>query len=256
VGTDTARGGQILGSILAPVPDNPASLARYGRLIVRRVRRLNPKAAAQGQGELFATYRYHAVFTDSPFGLTQAESDHRGHAVIEQVYSRPDRRPPGPPALGLVPRPRRLAAAGHHRARAEPSAGHARLHPTRRGPRRHHPPRADPDRRATRPQRTRPDHLAPARSMALASSLARRVRGYPPRAPSPGCLTPCCAADRSTPLIPAPPGPTTDHSGQAGREASSSHAPAPSRRHTKINNMAENDHSNSRGGFRLRVRWN
>ena len=38
-----------------------------GRLIVRRVNRLNPKATAQGQHELFATYRYHAVFTDSPF---------------------------------------------------------------------------------------------------------------------------------------------------------------------------------------------
>jgi hypothetical protein len=58
-----------------------------GRLIVRRVRRLNPKAAAQGQGELFATYRYHAVFTNSPFPLTQAESHHRGHAVIEQVFA-------------------------------------------------------------------------------------------------------------------------------------------------------------------------
>jgi hypothetical protein len=58
-----------------------------GRLIVRRVKRLNPKATAQGQGELFATYRYHAVFTDSPFQLTQAESDHRGHAIIEQVFA-------------------------------------------------------------------------------------------------------------------------------------------------------------------------
>jgi hypothetical protein len=58
-----------------------------GRLIVRRVKRLNPKAAAQGQGELFATYRYHAVFTDSPFQLPQAESQHRGHAVIEQVFA-------------------------------------------------------------------------------------------------------------------------------------------------------------------------
>ena len=54
---------------------------------MRRVRRLNPKAAAQGQGELFATYRYHAVFTDSPFTLVQAESDHRGHAVVEQVFA-------------------------------------------------------------------------------------------------------------------------------------------------------------------------
>jgi Transposase DDE domain group 1 len=58
-----------------------------GRLIVRRVKRLNPKAAAQGQGELFAIYRYHAVFTDSPFQLTQAESQHRGHAIIEQVFA-------------------------------------------------------------------------------------------------------------------------------------------------------------------------
>jgi hypothetical protein len=57
----------------------------HGELIVRRVTRLNPNAAAQGQGELFATYRYHAVFTDTPFPLVQAESQHRGHAIIEQV---------------------------------------------------------------------------------------------------------------------------------------------------------------------------
>jgi hypothetical protein len=57
------------------------------RLIVRRVRRLNPKAIPQGQHELFATYRYHATFTDSPFALTQAESHHRGHAIIEQVFA-------------------------------------------------------------------------------------------------------------------------------------------------------------------------
>jgi hypothetical protein len=33
------------------------------RLIVRRVKRLNPNSQTAGQGELFATYRYHAVFT-------------------------------------------------------------------------------------------------------------------------------------------------------------------------------------------------
>ena len=38
------------------------------RLLVRRVRDLNSKAAA-GQDELFAVYRYHAVFTDSPFEI-------------------------------------------------------------------------------------------------------------------------------------------------------------------------------------------
>lgn len=58
-----------------------------GRLIIRRVRRLNPKAAAQGQDELFATYRYHAVFTNSPFQLVTTESQHRGHAIIEQVFA-------------------------------------------------------------------------------------------------------------------------------------------------------------------------
>jgi hypothetical protein len=58
-----------------------------GRLIVRRVKRLNPTTTAQGQGELFATYRYHAVFTDSSFPLSQAKSHHRGHAIIEQVFA-------------------------------------------------------------------------------------------------------------------------------------------------------------------------
>ena len=38
------------------------------RLIVRRVRDLNKQAAA-GQDELFPVFRYHAVFTDSPFEL-------------------------------------------------------------------------------------------------------------------------------------------------------------------------------------------
>jgi hypothetical protein len=56
------------------------------RLIVRRVRALNP-AAAPGQGELFPSYRYHAVFTDSPFITLQAEDQHRDHAVIEQVFA-------------------------------------------------------------------------------------------------------------------------------------------------------------------------
>jgi hypothetical protein len=56
------------------------------RLIVRRVKDLNP-AAATGQDELFCTWRYHAVFTDSPFILGQAESHHRGHATIEQVFA-------------------------------------------------------------------------------------------------------------------------------------------------------------------------
>jgi Transposase DDE domain group 1 len=65
------------------------------RLIVRRVRRLNPATAppAQGQqaqgrqGELFAAYRYHAVFTDSGESMLAAEATHRDHAIIEQVIA-------------------------------------------------------------------------------------------------------------------------------------------------------------------------
>jgi Transposase DDE domain group 1 len=58
-----------------------------GRLIVRRVKRLNPKSVADGQGELFPNYRHHGVFTDSPLTMLQAETDHRGHAIVEQVIA-------------------------------------------------------------------------------------------------------------------------------------------------------------------------
>jgi hypothetical protein len=64
------------------------------RLIVRRVRRLNPATAPTGkislagkQGELFAVYRYHAVFTNSPEPMLDAEATHRDHAIIEQVIA-------------------------------------------------------------------------------------------------------------------------------------------------------------------------
>ena len=56
------------------------------RLVVRRVRDLNKKAA-DGQDELFPAWRYHAVFTDSPFELVQAEGQHRDHAIVEQVFA-------------------------------------------------------------------------------------------------------------------------------------------------------------------------
>jgi hypothetical protein len=62
----------------------PAPLT--ARLIVRRVRDMNTKAA-DGQAELFPAWRYHAVFTGSPSGTIQAEEHHRDHAVIEQVFA-------------------------------------------------------------------------------------------------------------------------------------------------------------------------
>lgn len=56
------------------------------RLIVRRVKDLNRKAA-EGQDELFPVWRYHPVFTDSPFELLQAEEQHRDHAIVEQLFA-------------------------------------------------------------------------------------------------------------------------------------------------------------------------
>ncbi len=58
------------------------------RLIVRRVRDANPAhVIADEQGELFPVWRHHAVFTNSPLPMLQAEADHRRHAIIEQVIA-------------------------------------------------------------------------------------------------------------------------------------------------------------------------
>ncbi len=57
------------------------------RLIVRRVRRLNPRTVPASQTEAFAVYRYHAVFTDNPEPMLAAEATHRDHAIIEQVIA-------------------------------------------------------------------------------------------------------------------------------------------------------------------------
>jgi hypothetical protein len=50
------------------------------------VKDLNRKAAG-GQDELFTIWRYHALFTDSPFEMIQAEAQHRDHAIVEQVFA-------------------------------------------------------------------------------------------------------------------------------------------------------------------------
>jgi hypothetical protein len=58
------------------------------RLIVRRVRDQNPSHVQRNaQGELFRVWRHHAVFTDSPLPMLEAERDHRRHAIIEQVHA-------------------------------------------------------------------------------------------------------------------------------------------------------------------------
>jgi hypothetical protein len=53
------------------------------RLLVRRVIDMNP----DNQSELFTAYRYHAVFTNSPLPMLEAEKAHRAHAIVEQVIA-------------------------------------------------------------------------------------------------------------------------------------------------------------------------
>lgn len=56
------------------------------RLVVRRVKRLNP-VAGDGQGELFDTYRHHAFITNTTLDAVQADAYHRAHAIVEQVIA-------------------------------------------------------------------------------------------------------------------------------------------------------------------------
>jgi Transposase DDE domain group 1 len=78
---------EIAGVSYTAFTSKPKKQQVTARLIVRRVKRLNPDAAPQGQGELFTLYRYHAAFTDSPLPLVEAEADHRRHGVVEQVIA-------------------------------------------------------------------------------------------------------------------------------------------------------------------------
>jgi hypothetical protein len=60
-----------------------------GRLVVRRIPDLNPKANG-GQETLFDTWRFHAFFTTTDHDVADtvsADKTHRGHAIIEQVHS-------------------------------------------------------------------------------------------------------------------------------------------------------------------------
>jgi hypothetical protein len=64
----------------------PTNQQVTGRLIVRRVKRLNPRVTP-GQEELFSLWRHHAVFVTSAFEMLTAEAQHRDHAIVEQVIA-------------------------------------------------------------------------------------------------------------------------------------------------------------------------
>jgi hypothetical protein len=90
---DPDTGEMIYDAEVAEIKDYTAFTGRpkaqqvTARLIVRRVRDLAKPATDGEQGELFPAWRYHPFFTDSPFTTLDAESQHRHHAVIEQVIA-------------------------------------------------------------------------------------------------------------------------------------------------------------------------
>ena len=109
------------------------------RLIVRRVRDQNKKAET-GQDELFPVWRYHAVFTDSPFELIQAEGQHRDHAIVEQVFADVTSGPLAHMPSGVFAANAAwlsLAAMAHNLLRA---AGALASLPFAKSPLRHDPP--------------------------------------------------------------------------------------------------------------------
>jgi hypothetical protein len=57
-----------------------------GRLVVRRIPDLNPPADP-AQASLFDVFRFHAFFTTSDLDTVTADTTHRGHAIIEQVFA-------------------------------------------------------------------------------------------------------------------------------------------------------------------------
>jgi hypothetical protein len=57
------------------------------RLIVRRVKDLSRKAEP-GHDELFQVWRCHAVFTDGPFTLVQADEQYRDQAQVQPTIPR------------------------------------------------------------------------------------------------------------------------------------------------------------------------
>jgi len=154
------------------------------RLIVRRVRRLNPTTVPPGQTEAFAVYRYHAVFTDSGEPMLAAEATHRDHAIIEQVIA--DLKDS---ALAHLPSGvftantawlHRLAGLRRNRPQPHPRRRRTRLDLPRPRPNRHLARPTDQHPGPDRPLRA-PTRPAPTPALALGGRPRRTVPPQPAR---------------------------------------------------------------------------
>jgi hypothetical protein len=224
------------------------------RLIVRRVRDLN-RQTAEGQDELFPIWRYHAVFTDWPFEMIQAEGQHRDHAVAEQVFADLSDGPLAHLPSGHFPANAAwltVAAICHNLTRAAGDAGGT---VPRQSPRRDHPPAPDQRRCPHRPPRPRPHHRAPARGLAPRPRMDEPVRSRLRAASRRGLTSPDPVTAPRRPLgHPAStcPSPRT---GQAAEQASGRKAtPGNSDKTTASWPPRQIERQNSCGGSRLSAR--
>ena len=144
------------------------------RLIVRRVKRLNPKTVPAGQGDLFSVWRHHAVFTDSHEVMLAAEATHRDHTIAREGHRRAEGRAARAPAVGAVHRERGLAGPGCDLVQPDPRRREPRLEVPRPGHHRDdpHPPHRSPG--PDRALRTPAPH-APTPKVALGRRLASDV---------------------------------------------------------------------------------
>jgi hypothetical protein len=105
---------------------------------------------------MFAVYRYHAIFTDSPEPMLDAEATHRDHAVIEQVIADLKESALAHLPSGEVHRERPLAGLRGDRVQPHPRRRRIGLGPPRPRPDRHRPRPADPHPRPDRALRRPP----------------------------------------------------------------------------------------------------
>ncbi|MCU0296160.1 MAG: IS1380 family transposase [Candidatus Nanopelagicales bacterium] len=75
---------EIAGIPFTAFASKPQAKQVSARLIVRRIPERNQSKI---QNPLFPAWRYHALFTNNTAPLVEAESTHRGHAIIEQVIA-------------------------------------------------------------------------------------------------------------------------------------------------------------------------
>jgi len=148
------------------------------RLVVRRVRRLQPSAGdGSEQGGLFATYRHHAFITNSTLPAVAADRYHRGHAIVEQVIAELEAGP-----LAHLPSGKYAANAAWV-AQAVIAFNLARACPRLRGRRRPAQStlgqRAHPDHQPARPHRHHREtaRSPPARPLAMYGGVAVAVGG-------------------------------------------------------------------------------